>query len=1070
MTAAFDRFLLWWHRLTGTGAGRALVVTLTLAALALPAAHPSMFGALPQSADGLLHLYRLIGLDHAMRLGGGLWPRYLPGMAFGYGIPLFNFYPLLAYYPILLLNRLGLSFLDAFLIGSILYTLFGGLGMYLLGQAWGGPRAGIIAAAAYLYAPYVLLVWPRRGAIPEQLALGLLAWALWAFWRLSRRGRRLDMVLAVCCFAALLLTHNITGLVGAAILAACCVLLWWTSPDPPRAFVRLLAAGVLALGLAAFCWLPALVEKDYTRIGHNPAYAGVLDYRQHFATLSEIFAWPSATDLTHLNPSYPASLGWPAALLALAAIPLILHLRRRDREASRPPVHWLAFAGPLLAALLFMVTDGSRLIWDVMPLLEFLQFPWRLIGPASILLAVLAGIGAALAADRIRSEALQGVWLGGLVLLIIAFSLPWLYGVYLPQPQASTIVDAQNFERETGHIGGLTFGEYLPVWVGQMPDPDRLTGLYARSEVIPRLQPNPEVRLAAAEWGALDAQLDLNALGDTTLVFDWLYFPGWWAVVDGSPVEIHPTDPTGLISLDVPAGEHTVKLGFGPTPLRRAAGAISAASVVLLAIGLAAPLTIWRPAGRSSVEWGGVGPALAAVALAGVLAFTLKALWIDNADTIFKRARFANGVEGGLQTPVMAALGGQIRLMGYDLPDARLRPGRPITLALYWELAGGLIEDDYSSMVLIRDSAGNIVQQVFSFYPGGAPTSTWVPGFYVRELVELDVPPGTPPGTYTLWAALYSREAGRNLDVVDAAGSPLGVLAPLGTIEVLPPRRPPARRDLALDNPLDYRLLAELSLIAASAPPREAVVGQEFPMIWYWRAERTPGADFTAHLLWVDAEDRVAARSYPVSPTRDFPTSQWRRRDVWRGIHMLHVPGSLTEGDYTVMVQMIDPAGAPLGNRAPIGEMHVTVPPRTYDLPEMDYAAGVPWENGVWLAGYDMPTQEVAPGDGLRLTFYWRPDAEVNTGLTLFIHVVDQSGRIVAQRDQVPANGSRPTTGWAPGEVIEDPYALYIAPDVPPGQHLVRIGWYDPRTGQRVKMPDGGEFWQLPQQVRVIEP
>ncbi len=132
--------------------------------------------------------------------------------------------------------------------------------------------------------------------------------------------------------------------------------------------------------------------------------------------------------------------------------------------------------------------------------------------------------------------------------------------------------------------------------------------------------------------------------------------------------------------------------------------------------------------------------------------------------------------------------------------------------------------------------------------------------------------------------------------------------------------------------------------------------------------------------------------------------------------------------------------------------------------------AGAAWANGIRLAGYNMPALEVAQGDGLRLTFYWRPDAEVNAGLTLFIHVVDQSGRIVAQRDQVPANGFRPTTGWAPGEVIEDPYAIYIAPDVPPGEHLVRIGWYDPRTGQRVKMPDGGEFWQLPQQVYVVAP
>src|SRR5512143_792410 len=63
------------------------------------------------SHDGMLHLFRAFQLDALVRQGM-LWPRWLPGMVFGYGYPLFNFYPALSLYPVLILQRLGLSLLQ----------------------------------------------------------------------------------------------------------------------------------------------------------------------------------------------------------------------------------------------------------------------------------------------------------------------------------------------------------------------------------------------------------------------------------------------------------------------------------------------------------------------------------------------------------------------------------------------------------------------------------------------------------------------------------------------------------------------------------------------------------------------------------------------------------------------------------------------------------------------------------------------------------------------------------------------------------------------------------------------
>jgi uncharacterized membrane protein len=122
-------------------AGRAVRWLLVLLCLGLAAAHPFMSGRWLLTADGTLHLYRLVAFDHALR-GGDLWPRYAAGMAFGYGAPFFNYYSPLSLYPLEALHWLGLSFQQAWLAGMILYTFVGAAGACLLGARWPGGRQG----------------------------------------------------------------------------------------------------------------------------------------------------------------------------------------------------------------------------------------------------------------------------------------------------------------------------------------------------------------------------------------------------------------------------------------------------------------------------------------------------------------------------------------------------------------------------------------------------------------------------------------------------------------------------------------------------------------------------------------------------------------------------------------------------------------------------------------------------------------------------------------------------------------------------------------------------------------
>ncbi len=1063
------RFLRsFWLRLTRPAVGRALVVLIAALCLTLTAVHPTLFRSLPVSSEGPLHLYRLVAFDHAIR-HGDWWPRYLPGLLYGYGSPLFNYTSPLPFYLFEGLHLLGLRFVDALLTGLIVCVFLGTLGAYQLGSVWGEPAAGLGTAAAYTYAPYLLYESLRHGDLAQYAALALLPWVLWAFFRLSRRGRRLDFVWAVVLYSLFVLTHNVPALYGTVLLVLWAVFLWWTSPDPRRAFVRLFLAVGLGIGLAAFYWAPALGEMSYIHIGSVAGYQPVLDFRENFLTLGQIFELPATVDLLQLHPPVPRALGWPQTALAVLGLVLIVW-PGHDQEEPSARRGWLVLLSILVIGSIFLITPASEWVWSLAPLMRFIQHPWRLLGPASLCLAMLAGQGVALIVRRIPWPV--GRMIGTMVCLavLIGYGLPWLYGVYMPDPPARTVLDVLNFERQTNQLAGT--GVIVPRWTVNLPKADRLVGLYAQGEVIPRLQPNPDVRLDGAAWGASRASLAFTARADTTLVFDWLYFPGWWALLDGEWVEIAPVPPHGFVGLDVSQGSHELALGFGPTPLRSIAGYVSLGALASAAVALMA-LRIWRRGSQTvsdredPAHWPEAGAAFVAAVLVGLMAFGGKALLIDNTDTFIKRSRFAHGLEAGLQMPVQASFGGQVTLLGYDLPRAQVRSGRTFSITLYWTQTSSVAIEDCSSVVLLRDPAGYVVQQVISHHPAGVPTSQWAPGFYVREPIQVAVPPGTPPGAYAIQVEMIPHATGRSLEAFDVQGRSQGMLLNLATIEVTRPRRPASLSRLEIGAAFNAHLSDAIALVGATLPPAQAGVGEPVPMVWYWRATSSPEADYQARLLWLSNDGEIAARSPLVPPVTGYPTSQWAKRDVWRGLHMLYVPGRLEPGEYEVAVELVSPSGSPAGEPVAIGKMRVNAPLRTFDVPSMAFDAGVGWQNGIQLLGYDLPEQMVRQGDGLGLVLYWQPQVEVTRNLTVLIQLIDPGGRVVTQYEQIPAGGKRPTTSWAPGEVVADVQRLFVGTSVSPGRHRLRIGWYEASTGEQIALADGSQWWLLPQAITV---
>ena len=97
-------------------------------------------------------------------------------------------------------------------------------------------------------------------------------------------------------------------------------------------------------------------------------------------------------------------------------------------------------------------------------------------------------------------------------------------------------------------------------------------------------------------------------------------------------------------------------------------------------------------------------------------------------------------------------------------------------------------------------------------------------------------------------------------------------------------------------------------------------------------------------------------------------------------------------------------------------------------------------------------SKEAEPGPPLTLKLYWRSEASLPLDYTVFVHVRNEAGETVAQKDQPPLQGAYPTSLWDPGEIIADEVMIPLPPDLQ-GDYEIVVGLYDFKTGVRLPVP-----------------
>ncbi|RMF01742.1 MAG: hypothetical protein D6768_09945 [Chloroflexi bacterium] len=540
--------------------------------------------------DARHSVFFLVEFDQTLR-DGYLWPRWSPDFAFGYGYPLFNLYAPLAFYAAELFVLLGFGLTAAVKTMYALATIAGGLGMFGFGRRLFGPNAGLLAAVVYMFVPFHLVEIFVRSAYAEFVALAVIPFVFWAFTELVAAPGRRRLALAGLSYGLLALTHHTSFFTFTPVLMLYILYLMLVKVKVnPGALLRhgLAAAGAGLLGilLAAIYLLPMLAETRYIKI--EQWTSGSYNYLQHFVYFSQFFeenwgygyAGPGTAD------DFSFQLG--IVVFVLLAFALLVSLLNRYPHRTTA----IFFFAATLAAVLLMSPWGAG-VWQVLPIAALVQFPWRLLAVTAFTTAVVSGalVAGLEAQAQVTPRPAAPPPLILLLLVVVLGSFSYTLPQYTDIPVwAETPLAVINWDRASiaDRVGMVSVTDEQPQTSPMEAqylagEPLTTAGIIAGQGTLEMLH----------HGGASDA-VRVQAETPVVLQFYTYDYPGWQVLLDGQPVVHRFEPPHGLITVDVPPGEHTVQLQMGSTAPRTLGAVLSGLALLLIGGLLFAPESAFR--------------------------------------------------------------------------------------------------------------------------------------------------------------------------------------------------------------------------------------------------------------------------------------------------------------------------------------------------------------------------------------------------------------------------------------------------------------------------------------------
>jgi hypothetical protein len=534
---------------SGLGAARNLawMPLMSVAAAAFAVEVPFFFRGTPSGHDVEFHLYSWLEVLSQWKQGI-VYPRWAALAHFAYGEPRFIFYPPASW-------ALGAALSTIFpwtLVASIyiwLVLVAAGASMFLLARQWLDRRDATFAAVLYAINPYHLVIVYWRSAFAELLASSLLPLLLLLLLRSDEKGRRVTIFLGLVLGCAWLINAPAAVMIHYSLVLLMVVIAW--QRKSPRVLLVGTAAVLVGGALAAFYLLPAFYEQKWVNIAEAIS-AG--------SRPQDSFLFIHTADADH--DAFNRVISWIAVaeiLLTFVAAWAARTWGSRNRTLWYSLVAWAAAS----AVLMLSITDP---LWNILPKLGFMQFPWRWMLCLGIPFTLLIAVGVK------RWTARVAIYLA----MLCVFAFVWQHYQAPWWDNAADLSEMQdNMAIGAGYEGT---DEYAPVGADpSLVDKEarRVTVNGPAHAAIRVAKWNPEMKLFTAEMSAPD-----------NLALRLLNYPAWRVEVNGQRVQVAMHEGTGQMLVPVAAGANRVQITFIRTWDRIAGGWISALAISLMLVSL----------------------------------------------------------------------------------------------------------------------------------------------------------------------------------------------------------------------------------------------------------------------------------------------------------------------------------------------------------------------------------------------------------------------------------------------------------------------------------------------------
>ncbi len=536
--------------------------------------------------DLMFNMERFAAASYAIG-DGQFFPRWSRDLNFGYGYPLLLFYPPSTVMLVAGLNLAGIGILAGTKLLVAFSSILAAAFAYVLGRyVWRDRISAAFTAVCYILLPYHLLTIMVRGALAEYAAHALAPALLWAFLRLPAKPSNRAIALIAALSGLLMLTHNASYMLTVPLCLATTLI---NGPCRIRKLLAGCGALLLGLGISAFYWIPAFIEKSLVAIS-NLRHLTNLDYHNHFANLEKIFSEKWGYDGIGITLSVIWVIAVIITLKTFGAKPPGTRIpakysrtntsgintpgnntpgnnTRGDRNSA---LHRLTgFFLICVPLVILLTTPVAAFIWDHIVLLQYVQFPWRL--------TAIAGLCAAAAAPAAINGFARPV--PRCAAACVATAALLIASPLQTDRQIQRFDDRPGLSLRHLRTSGTTAvvgDEYLPLTVKTRPEV--VSG--PRQEMLTPEDPcavwipdeDRSHRISAFVVNDRSAVVQVNCL----------YFPGWIGTIDGKTAGIRPHEQTGLIEVDMPAGDHHLELAFVNTPIRTTGIVVSILSFLFL--------------------------------------------------------------------------------------------------------------------------------------------------------------------------------------------------------------------------------------------------------------------------------------------------------------------------------------------------------------------------------------------------------------------------------------------------------------------------------------------------------